>query len=111
MSQESHIFFYEKIVIASWSTLVAQEAHFSKFLFFSVIVQDREIINPTLCLAKMGKYYRLCEKFLSLHRSVLALRARLAIELRARGTGIYWFSKARGCAGETTPSNPCPNFR
>ena len=28
--------------------------------------------------------------FLSLHRSVLALRA--VLELRARGTGLYWFS-------------------
>ena len=41
-------------------------------------------------------------RFLSLHRSVLALRARLrdasfpAIELRARGTGLYWFSKGLG---------------
>ena len=34
-------------------------------------------------------------QFLSLHRSVLALRVASfpAIELRARGTGLYWFSK------------------
>ena len=51
----------------SWSTLMAQEAqaqyHFNK-LILSAKMQHTEIFDPTLCLAKMGKYYRLCKKFL-----------------------------------------------
>ena len=46
--------------------------------------------------------------FLSLHRSVLVLRCRVAsftaVELRARKTGLYWFSNLRQCTVELIPN-------
>ena len=64
------IFFDEKIVSLALENF-----------FFSVTIQDREMIFPTLCLAKMGKYYRLCDKSL-LYYYVIMMSSTAGIFLR-----------------------------
>ena len=65
-------------------------------LLFPQLIANWRNFFPTYLTPLPIGYYTLT--FLSLHRSVLALRARLrdasfpAIKLRARGTGLYWFS-------------------
>ena len=88
VAQEAHIFFDEKNYEppASWWHLWPRRPTNLVNLFFSVTIQDQRYRNdwpdPTLCLAKMGKYYRLCKKVLLFHYDVIMTSSTVGTFLR-----------------------------